>query len=121
MKKLLLLSRLFTLFFTLLFNTPVEALTLVEVPGSSLPQLLGKPVPAIRVVALDGNGGLKPIPFQIDERRSANSPWILDQEAAGAGTFDAFDVLLFAAEDGGPSFDAAKLPPASAGHRIVAE
>ena len=121
MKNLLLSSRLFAIFFTLLFNTPVRALTLVEVPGASLPQLLGKPVAAIRVVASDGNGGLKPVPFQIDERRGANGPWILDQETAGAGAFDPFDVLLFAAEDGGPSFDAAKLPPASVGHRIATE
>ena len=80
-------------FFTLFLNQSASALTVVEVPGSALPQLLGKPVAAIRVAASDGNGGLKPIPFQIDERGSVNGPWILDQEAAGAGVFDAQDIL----------------------------
>ncbi len=123
MKNPLKLTGIFVFFFTLLFNFSAQALTLVEVPGSSLPNLLGKPVAAIRVVASDGNGGLKPIPFQIDERRGANGPWILDQEAAsaGAGTFDAFDVLLFASDDAAVAIDSSKSLPASVGHRIVFE
>ncbi|HKX11660.1 MAG TPA: hypothetical protein VJP40_00810, partial [bacterium] len=112
---------LFTIFFILFFHSSAQALSLIEVPGSALPNLLGKPVAAIRVVASDGNGGLKPVPFQIDERRGVNGPWILDQETNGAGTFDAFDVLLLASDDAGTLFDASKLPPASVGHRIAIE
>lgn len=109
--------------FTLLFNYSAQALTLVEVPGSALPSLLGKPVAAIRVLASDGNGGLRPIPFQVDERRSAGGAWILDQEAAkaGAGIFDPYDVLLFAADDAGLNLDTAKLPAPAVGHRILAD
>lgn len=111
------------LLFILLFTVSAQALTLVEVPGSSLPNLLGKPVDAIRAVAIGENGALRPIPYQIDERRGPGGAWILDQEAAkaGAGVFDPFDVLLFAAEDAGATIGAAQLPPSSAGHRINAE
>lgn len=121
MKKILQISRLFTIFFILSFHLPAQALSLIEVPGSALPNLLGKPVAAIRVVASDGNGGLKPVPFQIDERRGVNGPWILDQDTSGAGTFDDFDVLLLASDDAGTAIDASKLPPASVGHRIAIE
>ena len=111
------------LLLTLLFNYSVHALALVEVPGSALPNLLGKPVAAIRVVVSDGNGGLKPIPFQIDERRGANGPWILDQEAvkSGAGTLDPFDVLLYAVEDSGAAPESSKLPASSGGYRLESE
>jgi hypothetical protein len=120
MKKHSIILGISALLFTLFLSSSADALTIVEVPGSALPALIGKPVAAIRLAASDGNGSLRPIPFQIDERRSAGGAWILDQEAAstGAGTFDAFDVLLFAADDANGAIDSSKSSNLSNAFRI---
>ncbi|HCU25591.1 MAG TPA: hypothetical protein DF383_11300 [Deltaproteobacteria bacterium] len=97
---------------------------IVEVPGASLPALLGKPVATIRLFAKNSEGRMAPIPYQIDERASQTAPWFLDQtpkNTPGLGVLDPQDVLLFMQEDAGPAASASELPAAGAGMEITVD
>jgi hypothetical protein len=83
---------------------------IVVIPGARLPVLSGARITALAAYALprDGAGGLRPIPFQVDER-DPKGRYVVDRRVAGEpsdlprddGRFDANDEAVFEAADAG--------------------
>jgi hypothetical protein len=83
---------------------------IVVIPGARLPALSGVRISALAAFALprDGAGGLRPIPFQVDER-DPSGRYVVDRRVAGEpsdlprddGRFDANDEAVFEIADAG--------------------
>ena len=88
---------------------------MVEIEGRELPLFDGRPLSALRLMALGPGGGLVPVPFQVDERHP-DGRWVMTEGLEAGhdvdrGLLDGNDVLVFMLRDGGERWIAADPDP----------